>query len=59
MQTEGRNRHSLWSAEEFEPSRLNLLPQFVEEELEEGADEIRSEAKERKRSMIDTLPLDW
>jgi N-acetyltransferase 10 len=44
-------------AEEFERSRLNPLPQTVEEELNDAI-QVDKEEKERLRSMIDALPLD-
>jgi N-acetyltransferase 10 len=44
-------------AEEFERSRINPLPQTVEEELE-SAVIVDKEEKERIRNMIDALPLE-
>jgi N-acetyltransferase 10 len=45
-------------AEEFERSKLNPLPQSLEEEFAEGAQALDREEKERIRGMIDALPLE-
>ena len=44
--------------EEFERSKLNPLPQSLEEEFAEGIDTMDKEEKERIRGMIDALPLE-
>jgi N-acetyltransferase 10 len=45
-------------AEEFERSKLNPLPQSLEEEFAEGIETLDNEEKERIRGMIDALPLE-